>query len=395
MPVNDLITIRKGTAAQWSSSNPVLASGEPGYDTTNNIIKIGDGSTAWNSLANHKHSSSDISNLPVTNITAGTNISVSSSSGNFTISSSGISDPYDLGTYPLITISSQPSSVSVSTSSSTTLAITAAATSPTATIAYQWQVSTNSGSTWSNVSGATSSSLTLTNIAQGSYQYRCYLTANLSAIYSNAATVTVTSPFTAVAVLLTSGTSYTVPAGATNMKAWAIGAGGNINAANQAAAAGGTAFKSWSVTGGQSVTYSVGAAAVGDLGGNTTVTFSATTITGNGGNGLTAGSFSGGDGGATGGAGESFGAGDASGGAVGGNGTKQSCGRKIATDVSGLLAAVALAGGKTTEDCGTVAAFGSGGATGKYRVRKNPGIGGGMNSGWGTPSTGAVILYFT
>lgn len=50
MAVNDLITLRKGTATQWSSINPVLASGEPGFDLTNNILKIGDGSKTWSQL---------------------------------------------------------------------------------------------------------------------------------------------------------------------------------------------------------------------------------------------------------------------------------------------------------------------------------------------------------
>lgn len=63
MPVNTAITFRKGSATQWSNTNPVLASGEPGYDLTNNILKIGDGVSAWNSLSNHKHTSSDITNF--------------------------------------------------------------------------------------------------------------------------------------------------------------------------------------------------------------------------------------------------------------------------------------------------------------------------------------------
>lgn len=41
---------RRATAANWSSTNPILAAGELGYDTTNDVLKIGDGSTAWNSL---------------------------------------------------------------------------------------------------------------------------------------------------------------------------------------------------------------------------------------------------------------------------------------------------------------------------------------------------------
>ena len=41
---------RQATAATWESKNPVLAAGEFGYDTTNKITKIGDGSTPWNTL---------------------------------------------------------------------------------------------------------------------------------------------------------------------------------------------------------------------------------------------------------------------------------------------------------------------------------------------------------
>jgi len=50
MPVQTKIQIRRDTATNWSSTNPTLASGEIGFDTTNNQMKIGNGSTAWNSL---------------------------------------------------------------------------------------------------------------------------------------------------------------------------------------------------------------------------------------------------------------------------------------------------------------------------------------------------------
>jgi len=52
MPANTIIQIRKGTANEWNSTNPVLASGEPGYDLTNQIFKIGDGINSWNNLNN-------------------------------------------------------------------------------------------------------------------------------------------------------------------------------------------------------------------------------------------------------------------------------------------------------------------------------------------------------
>lgn len=47
------ITLRKGTAAQWTSANPILLSGEIGYETDTGKQKIGDGATAWTALAYH------------------------------------------------------------------------------------------------------------------------------------------------------------------------------------------------------------------------------------------------------------------------------------------------------------------------------------------------------
>jgi hypothetical protein len=45
------IQLRRDTAANWASVNPVLASGEIGFVTDTNKFKIGDGTTAFNSLA--------------------------------------------------------------------------------------------------------------------------------------------------------------------------------------------------------------------------------------------------------------------------------------------------------------------------------------------------------
>ena len=50
MPQIDAIRIRRGTAALWTSTNPVLNLGEPGYETDTGFLKIGDGVTAWASL---------------------------------------------------------------------------------------------------------------------------------------------------------------------------------------------------------------------------------------------------------------------------------------------------------------------------------------------------------
>jgi hypothetical protein len=71
MPVVTQIQIRRGTAAQWTSTNPTLASGEQGFETDTNKMKIGDGSTAWNSLSYAITGAVGT----VTSITAGTGLS--------------------------------------------------------------------------------------------------------------------------------------------------------------------------------------------------------------------------------------------------------------------------------------------------------------------------------
>lgn len=44
------LKVRQDTAANWASKNSVLSAGEFGYDTTNKVLKIGDGTTAWANL---------------------------------------------------------------------------------------------------------------------------------------------------------------------------------------------------------------------------------------------------------------------------------------------------------------------------------------------------------
>jgi hypothetical protein len=207
-----------------------------------------------------------------------------------------------------------------------------------------------------------------------------------------------------MAVLLTSGTSYTVPSNATSMKAWAVGQGAyTSNIYNRKGlGAGGCAYKTWSVTGGSSVIYSVGHATTDNTywnaGADTTVTYSGSTITGNGApTSSSGGSFSGGDGGANGGSGRVSGPfGNISyAGAVGGNGASTPCGRTKMTDISGLLAALTLAGAKVSEDCGSAAAFGSGGwHDSKYYYHISSGYGA-ATMGDSPIMSGAVVLYFT
>jgi hypothetical protein len=68
MAVVTQIQVRRGTASQWTSTNPTLAAGEWGLETDTLKTKIGNGSTAWTSLAYQGAGT-------VTSITAGTGLS--------------------------------------------------------------------------------------------------------------------------------------------------------------------------------------------------------------------------------------------------------------------------------------------------------------------------------
>jgi hypothetical protein len=48
MPIH--IQLRRGTLSQWAAANPVLFQGEIGLETDTRKFKLGDGTTAWNSL---------------------------------------------------------------------------------------------------------------------------------------------------------------------------------------------------------------------------------------------------------------------------------------------------------------------------------------------------------
>lgn len=45
-----IIQHRRGTAAEWTSANPILNSGELGFETDTGKSKVGDGTTNWNTL---------------------------------------------------------------------------------------------------------------------------------------------------------------------------------------------------------------------------------------------------------------------------------------------------------------------------------------------------------
>ncbi len=101
------------------------------------------------------------------------------------------------GSGPAIT--AQPANQSICINGNTSFSITSAAAT-----AIQWQLSTNGGGTWNNVtnggvySGATTATLTLTNVPGtfNGYQYRANASTQCGTTTSNVATLTLNSPAT-------------------------------------------------------------------------------------------------------------------------------------------------------------------------------------------------------
>ena len=48
--INITYQFLRGKASAWEKKNPILASGEPGYEIDSNRLKIGDGITPWREL---------------------------------------------------------------------------------------------------------------------------------------------------------------------------------------------------------------------------------------------------------------------------------------------------------------------------------------------------------
>ncbi len=78
--MSSIIQVKRGTAAAWTSANPTLTAGEIGFESDTKKMKVGDGSTAWNSLGY------TITDGDITGVTAGTGLSGGGNSGAVTLS---------------------------------------------------------------------------------------------------------------------------------------------------------------------------------------------------------------------------------------------------------------------------------------------------------------------
>lgn len=193
MAVNDLIILRKGTATQWSSANPVLASGEPGFDLTNNLLKIGDGTKTWSQLssingsggggggsgATELYSYASVSGFPQSGLSPA--IYLSTDSGRtYQWNGSSYSEIGPIGggdtTLWNLLLPGSPTNISgLTDSGQVTLSWAAPSFIGVPLIDYTIQYSSNSGTSWTTFSDevSTSASSTVTGLNNGtSYIFR-------------------------------------------------------------------------------------------------------------------------------------------------------------------------------------------------------------------------------
>jgi hypothetical protein len=77
------INIRRGDSNSWSTANPVLAAGESGFETNTKKLKVGDGTTAWNSLSYFKVDGGSLDEVLLTTSSANNFAATSSTEGGF------------------------------------------------------------------------------------------------------------------------------------------------------------------------------------------------------------------------------------------------------------------------------------------------------------------------
>jgi hypothetical protein len=80
------ILLRRDSSTNWETQNPVLLSGEPGYETDTGKLKIGNGSAIWSSLGYYSGATGDTGPIGPTGDTGAGSTGPNTFYGNQTIS---------------------------------------------------------------------------------------------------------------------------------------------------------------------------------------------------------------------------------------------------------------------------------------------------------------------
>lgn len=176
-PAPATMTVNLGTTAAGGFNNPITLSATSG-------VPAGTFITFGSNPLTPGNSTSVILNNTNT-LTAGTyNITIQGTATGATTQTVTVTYTINPGTGP--TITTQPASQTVCEGANVTFSVAATGT-------YQWQVSTNGGTNWTNISGATGTSYTITGVtaALNANQYRCVVSTICGSTNSNAAVLTV------------------------------------------------------------------------------------------------------------------------------------------------------------------------------------------------------------
>jgi hypothetical protein len=196
-----ILTVNAASAAPQFTTPPANASVVAPNTATFSVVATGnpvptlqwqtstDGGTAWNSINGATSTSYTTGSTSVADsgqkfraVATNSVSSVNSNAATLTVTAAPAAPQF----------TTQPANASVTASNAATFSV-AVTGNPTPTL--QWQISTDSGTTWSNINGATSTSYTTgaTTGANSGQKFRAVATNSVSSVNSNAATLTVTA----------------------------------------------------------------------------------------------------------------------------------------------------------------------------------------------------------
>jgi alpha-tubulin suppressor-like RCC1 family protein len=278
-PVTPVITISVQPSDQSTSdgnaSFSVTASVTEGATISYQWERSTDGGSTFSELSGQTSSSLSLSSLTVSSDQYKYRVVVSATGGAQSVNSNSAT----LSVVSMISIASQPSNSTVLLGDSATFSVSATITLSD-TLSYQWEESTDGGSNWSSISGATSSSYTFTpTISEQGAEYRCVVGGSLAdSVLSVPASLTIQAFYQASVGFSNGyalkgnyawgwGTGQGIGGGANRSSPISISTTKQFNLiANNSGSAGAIALDS------DSFAWSWGANAVGQLGNNSTAT---------------------------------------------------------------------------------------------------------------------------
>jgi hypothetical protein len=153
-------------------------------------------------------------------------------------------------TISTVSITAQPTNQTVCSNTNATFSITATSSG---TLTYQWELSTNGGTSWTPVSGETNASIVLTGLtsANTGNQYRCVVSDGSATVNSNAATLTVND----VVNISVQPSTQTVCSNAGSVQFSTIASGTGLTYQWQVSTNGGTSFSN--ISGANAATYTI------------------------------------------------------------------------------------------------------------------------------------------